>query len=166
MPVFHQYVAIEAGSKIVTAAILGPMLIVLAAALPIVGFSASPAALMAAVAATLIAFVLAALMASTFALVGFWTTQSGNVFLLWWGVGAFLSGWVAPLALMPQWLRRVAELLPFRYGLGFPVEIALGMSTSSTVTGFVIAGSWLATFAGLYSLLWRRGIRRFQAVGG
>ncbi len=166
VPVFHQYAAAEAGSRIVTAVILAPVLIALTAALPVVEFPAGATALLTAVAATVVAFLLAVLMSSTFALIGFWTTQSGNVYLLWWGVGAFVSGWIAPLDLMPRWLQRTAEVLPFRYAVGFPVEIALGIPTGNTGTGFAIAFCWLAVFAGIYRLLWRRGVRRFQAVGG
>ena len=34
-------------------------------------------------------------MAMAFATIGFWTTQAGNLYSLWWGIGAFLSGWIA-----------------------------------------------------------------------
>jgi ABC-2 type transport system permease protein len=166
VPVFHQYVAAEAGSRLVTVPILLALVMVLTIAFPMVAFPAAATSLVAAAIATLIAFLLGVLMASTFALVGFWTTQSANVYMLWWGVGAFVSGWIAPMALMPNWLQRIAELLPFRYALGFPVELALGTTSGSVAVGFAIAVSWLAVFAGLYTLLWRRGISHFQAVGG
>jgi ABC-2 type transport system permease protein len=166
VPVFHQYAAAEAGERMVTAIVLVPLLVGLAIALPIIKFPIHIASLVAVVVATLFAFALAVLMSSTFALIGFWTTQSNNVYLLWWGLGAFASGWIAPLDVMPSWLQRSAEILPFRYSLGFPVEIALGLPTSKIVTGFGIASSWLAVFATLYVLAWRRGVRRYQAVGG
>jgi ABC-2 type transport system permease protein len=166
VPVFHQYVAAEAGERLVTVPIFGTVLGVLTIAVPMVAYPSGAVSLAAALLAAALAFVLAVLMASTFALVGFWTTQSANVYMLWWGLGSFVSGWIAPLALMPSWLRGLAELLPFRYALGFPVELALGIETGSVVTGFAIAAGWLAAFTGLYLLLWRRGIRHFQAVGG
>jgi ABC-2 type transport system permease protein len=166
MPVFHQFAAAEAGERIVTAVVLVPVLIVLTLALPIIAFPVGIGALIAAVLATLLAFLLAVLMSSTFALIGFWTTQSNNVYLLWWGLGAFASGWIAPIDLMPSWLQRVAEILPFRYSLGFPVEIALGRTTSDVVFGFAVALCWVALFAAAYVVMWRRGVRRYQAVGG
>jgi len=67
---------------------------------------------------------------------------------------------------MPSWLHHTAELLPFRYALGFPVELALGVETGSVIGGSAIAFAWIAAFIIVYALLWRRGIRRFQAVGG
>ncbi len=166
IPVFHQYAAAEAGSRLVTVPIFGAVLVVLTVAVPIVAFPSGAASIIASLAAAVIAFVLAVLMSSTFALIGFWTTQSANVYMVWWGLGAFVSGWVAPLALMPSWLQRIAEILPFRYTLGFPVEVALGIETGSVIGGFAIASAWTLAFVVLYVLLWRRGIRRFQAVGG
>ena len=166
MPVFHQFAAAEAGERIVTALVLVPVLVVATIVLPIVAFPVGVGSLFVAIVATLLAFLLAVLMSSTFALIGFWTTQSNNVYLLWWGLGAFASGWIAPLDVMPSWLQRIAEILPFRYSLGFPVEIALGLPTGKVVTGFAIALLWLTTFAVVYLQAWRRGVRRYQAVGG
>ncbi len=166
VPVFHQYVAAEAGNRMVTVPIFAAVLVVLTLALPMVAFPAGAGAILAALIAAMLAFALGVLMASTFALVGFWTTQSANVYMFWWGMGAFVSGWIAPLALMPAWLQGVAELLPFRYALGFPVELALGIETGSVATGFAIASAWIAVFAAIYTVLWRRGVRHFQAVGG
>ena len=166
MPVFHQFAAAEAGERIVTAIMLVPVLVAATIVLPIVAFPVGVGPLLAAIAATLLAFLLSVLMSSTFALIGFWTTQSNNVYLLWWGLGAFVSGWIAPLDVMPSRLQRIAEILPFRYSLGFPVEIALGLPTGKIVTGFAIALLWLTTFAVVYVLAWRCGVRRYQAVGG
>jgi len=166
MPVFHQFAAFEAGERIVTLVVLAPMLIVSTIVLPAVEFPVGITSLLAAVVATLLAFALGVVTSSTFALIGFWTTQSLNVYLLWWGLGAFASGWVAPLELMPDWLRHTAEVLPFRYSLGFPAEIALGLSPSNVIVGFAIALLWLVLFVGVYKVLWRRGVRHYQAVGG
>lgn len=164
--VFHQFAAAEAGERIVTAVVLVPVLVALTLALPIIAFPVGVGSVIAAAVATLLAFVLAVLMSSTFSLIGFWTTQSNNVYLLWWGLGAFASGWIAPLGVMPSWLQRIAEVLPFRYSLGFPVELALGLSTSETVFGFVAALLWIGVFTFAYVMMWRGGVRRYQAVGG
>jgi ABC-2 type transport system permease protein len=166
MPAFHQFVAAEAGERVVTAIVLVPVLIVLTLVLPIVSYSASALGIAAAFVATLLAFGLAVLMSSTFALIGFWTTQSNNVYMLWWGLGAFASGWIAPLDVMPPWLQRTAEILPFRYALGFPVEIAIGLSTRDIVVGFATVSVWIAFFGAAYVTMWRRGIKHYQAVGG
>ena len=101
------------------------------------------------------------------ALVGFWSTQTTNLWMLWWGIGSFCSGWVAPLELMPSWLQQVARVLPFWATLGFPVELLSGrLAPGEVATGFGVGLAWTAAFAGLYVLGWRHGIRRFQAVAG
>ena len=37
-----------------------------------------------------------------------------------------LSGYLIPLELLPSWTRAIADALPFRYTLAFPVEIGSG----------------------------------------
>lgn len=167
VPVFHQYAALEAGYVVVNFAILVPVAVVLTATMSLVAYDFTAVVVVETTAALVVAFVIGVLMSSTFALIGFWTTQSGNLYLLWWGIGSFASGWVAPLDLMPDWLRRIAWGLPFRYGLGFPVELLLGrLDGGAVVIGFAVALAWTSVFAGLYIVTWRRGVRRYQAVGG
>jgi ABC-2 type transport system permease protein len=164
--VFHQYAAAEVGGRVLTSIVMVVALVVITIAVPMVNFPANAIAVAMAVVAVALAVVLALLMSSTFALIGFWTTQSANVYMLFWGIGAFASGWIAPRELMPWWLQRISEVLPFRYTLGFPVEIALGISTRGTTAGFAVALGWVMAFAFAYRTLWRYGIRRYQAVGG
>ena len=61
-----------------------------------------------------IAFLLSSTMATAFALISFWSTKSANLYMLWWGAGAFLSGWIAPLAVLPDGLRTAAEVFADR----------------------------------------------------
>jgi ABC-2 type transport system permease protein len=166
VPVFHQYTAAEAGERIVTAIVVIPVFVVLTVLLPTIEYPIGIVTFLGLLIAILLAFALAVMMSSTFALIGFWTTQSNNVYMLWWGLGSFASGWIAPLDVMPLWLKQTAKILPFRYTLGFPVEIALGLPTSEVVAGFTTALLWLALFTAAYKLMWRNGVRRYQAVGG
>ena len=86
------------------------------------GLRPRPACRVLVAAAVVLGYVLSILMASTVALAGFWTTQTTNLWMLWWGLGSFASGWVAPLELLPDWLRTLALVLPFRSTLGFPAS--------------------------------------------
>jgi ABC-2 type transport system permease protein len=119
------------------------------------------------VAAVVLAYALSILMASTVALLGFWSTQTTNIWMLWWGLGSFFSGWVAPLALMPSWIQHLAVVLPFWSTLGFPVELLSGrLDAGEVAVGFGVGLAWATAFGALYVVAWRRGIRRFQAVAG
>ena len=163
----HQYVAHQAGHAAVSAVLLIPIIAVVAVAVPGFDIELTAPRVIGALAATAVAFALATAMAAVCALAGFWTTQIANVWMLWWGLGAFVSGWIAPLEVMPGWLQSAGLVLPFRYALGFPVELLLGrLDAAEVALGFLLGLSWLTAFALLHRPLWRAGVRRFQVVGG
>jgi ABC-2 type transport system permease protein len=89
------------------------------------------------------------------------------VFEIWLGLHFLLSGYLIPLELLPGWVRTVANVLPFRYTLGFCVETLIGLATPQqalrglAVQWLYVAGLFLATLA-----IWRAGMRRFVAFGG
>ena len=78
-----------------------------------------------------------------------------------------LSGYLFPLELFPEWMRRVAEALPFRYQIGLPVEILLGHHTASEAVGLLAKQwGWVVALFALAITLWNVGVKRFQAYGG
>lgn len=164
---FHQYAAGDLGHRLVLLVGLVPALVVATLLVPGLHYDLTPARAGLTLAAVLLGYALSVLMASAVALVGFWSTQTTNLWMLWWGIGSFFSGWVAPLDLMPQWLQELAVVLPFRSTLGFPVELLAGrLDGDEVAVGFAVGLAWTAAFAVLYVVGWRRGIRRFQAVAG
>ncbi|PZG17474.1 hypothetical protein C1I95_15565 [Micromonospora craterilacus] len=164
---FHQYATSDLGQRLVFLVVLVPALVLAAWLVPGLNYPADPLRLAAVAAALVLAYAVSLLMASTFALIGFWSTQTTNGWLLWWGLGSFASGWVAPLALMPDWLRTAGLVLPFRTTMGFPVELLMGrLDAHQTAYGFAVGLGWLAAFALLYRVAWRFGVRRYQAVAG
>ena len=107
------------------------------------------------------------------ALLAFWATRADALLALQDGLVFLLAGQVAPTMLLPGALRTVSAVLPFRYMLGFPVEILVGQCAPRFVgtpgeawRGFALQGLWLAVAMALYVALWRRGVRRYSAVGG
>ncbi|SBT44237.1 ABC transporter permease [Micromonospora narathiwatensis] len=164
---FHQYASGDLGHRLLFLTMLVPALVLAALLVPGLDYPVTPGRLVAVAAAVVLAYALSLVMASTFALIGFWSTQASNVWLLWWGLGSFASGWVAPLALMPDWLRTAALVLPFRTAMGFPVELLMGrLDAGQAAYGFAVGLGWLAVFGLLYRVAWRRGVRRYQAVAG
>ena len=101
-------------------------------------------------------------------LLAFWTTRATALVQLQFGVSLFLSGRIAPLALFPTAVTRVASFLWFPYMLAFPVELLTGsVHTRHAITrGFAGQAIWLAIWIGIYAFVWRRGMRRYGAVGG
>jgi ABC-2 type transport system permease protein len=163
----HQYVAHQAGSALVSTLLLLPVVAGAALLVPSLDYDLTLPRAVGGLAAAALAFALATAMAAVCALIGFWTTQTANVWMLWWGLGSFASGWIAPLELMPGWLQDAGHVLPFWYAMGFPVELVLGrLDPVAIARGFAVGVAWLALFTVLHRPLWRAGIRRFQVVGG
>jgi len=78
-----------------------------------------------------------------------------------------LAGQVAPVALLPGVMRQAATVLPFRYMVGFPVEVLTGqLSPGEVWAGFAAQAGWLCVALALFTALWRAGLRRYSAVGG
>ena len=101
------------------------------------------------------------------ALTAFWSTRSDALVLMQDALVFVLAGQIAPTGLLPGGLRTAAEWLPFRYMLGFPVEILLGRVQGDALTrGTIVQLAWLTASGIMAYLLWRLGVRRHAAVGG
>jgi ABC-2 type transport system permease protein len=102
-----------------------------------------------------------------FALLAFWATRADALLSLQDALVFLLAGQVAPVALLPEMLQRLALALPFRYMVAFPVELLTGqVEKAGILAGFALQVGWLALSLALYGLLWRRGLHHYTAVGG
>jgi ABC-2 type transport system permease protein len=99
-------------------------------------------------------------------LLSFWWTQVLAVQDFWFGLYSLASGYLVPLDLLPEPVARALNLLPFRAMLGFPIDLLLGrLSAGQIGLGLALQLGWLAIFFALMLLMWRRGLRRYSAVG-
>ncbi len=102
-----------------------------------------------------------------FALLAFWFTRSDALLGIQDTFTFLLAGQIAPVALLPGAMQTLAIWLPFRYMLGFPVEILTGqLATSDIAFGFAIQLFWLMVTLVACRLAWQRGLLRYVAVGG
>jgi ABC-2 type transport system permease protein len=102
----------------------------------------------------------------TLALAAFWTTRVEPLNRLYFVFALFLSGQAVPLALLPGPVRLLADLLPFRWTVAFPVELLLGrLSPTQAAVGFAAQAGWLLAAVLLLRVVWARGLRRYGAVG-
>ncbi len=79
------------------------------------------------------------------------------------------SGYLVPVELFPPGARAVIDWLPFRYQIGFPVELMTGAYDGTLTTAVaLLARQWVmvCAFAAAAAWVWSRGIRRFSAYGG
>ncbi|MHB1319601.1 MAG: ABC transporter permease [Anaerolineae bacterium] len=101
------------------------------------------------------------------ALLAFWATRADALLALQDGLIFLLAGQVAPMRLLPGLLQKVAVILPFRYMVGFPVEVLTGqLDTSGALAGLATQAGWLAVTSALFLVMWRAGVKRYAAVGG
>ncbi len=101
------------------------------------------------------------------ALLAFWSTRADALLAVQDSLIFLLAGQIAPVALLPGIFRHAAVYLPFRYMIGFPVEVLTGnLSAADIQLGFVFQLGWLIFTAGLFALVWQKGVRQYSAVGG
>jgi ABC-2 type transport system permease protein len=97
----------------------------------------------------------------------FYLESATGVFELWLITFMVLSGYVVPLELFPGWARSIAQVLPFRYTLGFPVEVITGLlDVRTALKELAVQWSYAAGMAFFGILAFRAGVRRFAAYGG
>ena len=100
-------------------------------------------------------------------MLAFWATRADALLALQDSLVFLLAGVVAPVPLLPAAMQTAAHFLPFRYMVGFPVEILTGQLTAAQVAqGFAIQAAWLAVALLLARLVWTGGIKRYTAIGG
>lgn len=97
----------------------------------------------------------------------FWLGRIDTLRDLLFEVYALFSGSIIPNDFLPPVLRNVAGALPFRFMYYIPVSALMGRLRVEEFPGLFINESlWVAGMIILSRLLWRRGVRRFEAQGG
>ena len=106
----------------------------------------------------------------TYAVLGmasFWTTRVLPVIQLVMTVELLLSGRLVPLSLMPDWAQQLANVLPFKWTFGFPIEALVGgLPVSELLGGLATQALWIAIGAIALRAIWPFAVRRYSAVSG
>jgi ABC-2 type transport system permease protein len=156
----------EIAGKVVFMAFILPITLILGLILR-PEISATPERLILFLLALGLAWVLRFLWGYWIALLAFWATQANALLAIQDSLIFLLAGQVAPIALLPGIMKDIAVILPFRYMIGFPVEILTGhLSSAEIQLGFGIQIGWLIFTAILFTLIWRTGLKQYSAVGG
>jgi viologen exporter family transport system permease protein len=99
-------------------------------------------------------------------MVSFWTTRVGPLFELVFTAELLLSGRLVPLSLMPDWAQQLADLLPFKWTFGFPIEALVGnLPTDQLLGGLAMQALWFVIGSLGVRIVWGRAVRRYGAVG-
>lgn len=101
------------------------------------------------------------------ALLAFWATRANALLAVQDSLTFLLAGQVAPVALLPGVMKAIAKVLPFRYMIGFPVEVLTGgLSYQEILEGFCFQLGWLIFTIAVFIIIWRKGTKQYSAVGG
>jgi ABC-2 type transport system permease protein len=166
LPAVYEAIGTDVATKMVCMPFVLAMTVALGVVLrPSLAFSLP--AVLAFVAALVLAQALRFLLAYVLALVTLWSHRADALLRLNDTLSFLFAGQVAPTALLPGALQRVATMLPYRYMVGFPIEVLMGrVSRAEMWVGFGWQVGWLAIALLLHQFVWRRGLRHYTAVGG
>jgi ABC-2 type transport system permease protein len=79
----------------------------------------------------------------------------------------FFSGMMLPLVVFPDWLRLVADLLPFRCLVQIPVDVFLSEDTGTAVAPLIgVQLLWVGVLLGAGAALTRVAVRKVVVQGG
>lgn len=130
-------------------------------------FPADPAAWVAVLLALTMTAMLQFLMSYTMALLAFWLTEVSTFIFVLYAFEYVAGGHLFPVDILPPALAAFLSYTPFPYQLYFPVAVYLGrLEGAALAQGFCVQAFWVAAFFLGSRLLWRRGLRRYTAVGG
>jgi len=127
----------------------------------------SPLAIVVFVVSLLGAYLIRSLNQSSIGLVTFWTTRVGPIFELYIAAELLLSGRLVPMTLMPDWVQRLAAVLPFQWTFGFPIEALVGnLPPEQLLGGLAMQLLWIVVGSVLVRVVWHFAVRRYSAVSG
>jgi ABC-2 type transport system permease protein len=161
----HQDLADNLGYKLVMLVLLVPVCAALALLMH-PRFDTAAWAWAALVPALALAIALRFVLEWTLGLTAFWTTRILAINQAYFAVLMIFAGRVAPTELLPGPLEALAAALPFRWMLGFPVELAIGrLDPQQAAAGLAMQAGWLALALLGLRALWGAASRRYSAVG-
>lgn len=100
-------------------------------------------------------------------LLAYWLTDVDKLFGTISIVITVVSGGVFPLDIFGGAVETVVNLLPFGFTTQFPVNIINGRFGWERIgMSFVLQIGWIIGFVCLGGVLWKRGSKRYMAVGG
>jgi ABC-2 type transport system permease protein len=166
-PIFpiHHDIALLAGWKVVVIIMWLPIAAVLTLLFP-PELSVTPIDILVFAIAIWGAYLVRTMIYWILGMAAFWTTRTGPLFELVITAELLFSGRLVPLSLMPEWAQQVADLLPFKWTFGYPIEALTGhLPPAELFGGLAFQLLWIVIGAIGVRLVWRVAIRRFASVG-
>lgn len=101
-----------------------------------------------------------------FGILAFWLEDAQQLRNFKDTLGAITSGILIPIAVMPEKVQTVINVLPFRSIITTPIEIILGnLTTLGIIQGISIQIAWLLATTIVVYVLWKKGLKRYAPPG-
>jgi ABC-2 type transport system permease protein len=162
----HDYIETNLADKVFRIVVLIPLALLAWWIFPTIHYEATPSSLFLFLVALAAAWFLRFMSQYIIGLLAFWASDTMVLNDIWFALSEMLGGMIAPLALFPGPVAAVANFLPFRFMMSFPVEILSGRLTPGGLAGgWATLIAWVVVTISLYRWVWRRGRRQFSAYG-
>jgi len=101
------------------------------------------------------------------AMLAFWVLEVSTFIFILFAFEYIASGHMFPLDILPRGLEQTLYFTPFPYQMYFPVSIYMGKAAGAELLrGLLIQTLWVILAYCLARFAWRRGIKKYSAVGG
>lgn len=112
------------------------------------------------------AFVIELLLGFLIGTIAFWTEDVDGIYVTLDRVKRFFAGGYFPLTLLPAALATVSTYLPFQYSFFAPASLYLKkMDLHQGLQGVMIQVIWIVLLSCILYIVWKRGLRRYEATG-
>jgi len=116
---------------------------------------------------TLLTALLQFFISYSMAMLAFWVLEVSTFIFIVYAFEYLASGHLFPLDILPPVLQQFLAYTPFPYQLYFPVSIYMGKATGTDLwRGLLIQAGWAILAYVIARFAWRRGIKKYSAVGG
>jgi ABC-2 type transport system permease protein len=101
------------------------------------------------------------------AMLAFWVLEVSTFIFILFAFEYIASGHLFPIDILPRGLAQLLFFTPFPYQMYFPVSIYMGkVSGPALLQGLLVQLAWVALAYGFARFMWKRGIKKYSAVGG
>lgn len=128
--------------------------------------TSSPTIFAMAVCVMIMGFFLAYTFKVLLGLLAFWFTDVDGLFHLAEILIILFAGYIMPLDMMPTSWYKTAQALPFSSMIYYPIVVLQGRLDWGQISLILIKQVvWLVLFLVIYLIIWRKGIKKFTALG-
>ena len=97
----------------------------------------------------------------------FWISDAGSFFQISALVVNVFSGGIFPLEIFGDTVNRIFNYLPYKYTIYYPVTIVNGKLESTRIAEVIgLQFFWILVLMLLSKVLWRIGMKKYNAIGG